>query len=285
MKNETNENNNEYIYWSEKSSSLNNYKKAKIIFGFSNGRIIDKVYFFHDSILYLSNGDVFKEGTLPFEPKSEKNKNKNERILVNLKRNNISFTTPINQLSFGKNHILMLSSQGYVFSWGENYYGQLGLKKGHFLSVMNEPTMITTMESSVEYILAYENTSFFINTLKKMYGCGEHKNLGINLKTNLFVPQLLSAYNVYSLKVNNGTFFAKIAKYHEVSSEIKIVNVEKENIKEKKATTENIKLIEDEDSIKYLNLVNSTVNIVNQQISKISNFDFTFNYINEMVLK
>lgn len=283
MKNETPEENNEYIYWAEKSSALDTYKKAKIIFGFSNGRVIDKVYFFHEAILYLSNGDVFKEGSFRFEPKSDKNKNKNERILVNLKKNNILFTTPITKLSFGKNHILMLSSQGYVFSWGDNYYGQLGLKKGQFLSVMNEPTMITSIES-VESILAYENCSFFLNTMKKLYGCGEHKYLGVNVKTNLFVPHLLSAYSFYSIKVKNGTFFAKITKYHEASSEVKIVNVEKEKTKDEKPT-ETIKIIEDEDNLKYLNAVNNTLNIVNQQVDKISNFDFTLNYLNDLVLK
>ncbi len=116
----------DFIFWGNGESKLkNNQKKHKVLFGFSDKKTVQKLYFYGDATFYLSQGELYKEGRLRFEPE-KREKKKDSKELVILRNSSMAMNLPVTDLSFGFNHIMLLTTQGIVFTWGDNYYGQLG---------------------------------------------------------------------------------------------------------------------------------------------------------------
>ena len=210
--------NKDYLVWSDGSKvdhkdSFLRQKNFEILQEFSNKRNIDNVYVKDDCVLYLVNGELFKEGLFKWE-KTETNFNKftykRERKLVSLKSNNMNVNEMIIDLSIGENHILIQTAQGRVYSWGDNYYGQLGLGNCMMPKVL-EPQLVKFHSSEIRKVFAYKDNSFAIDSNKKLWVWGKNDFLASNFKGNLFKPlQILTSYNIESLKINDDRIIAAV---------------------------------------------------------------------------
>ncbi|MGO1042152.1 RCC1 domain-containing protein [Clostridioides difficile] len=99
----------------------------------------------------------------------------------------------VDKISVGDDHVLLKTTTNELFSTGSNYYGQLGLN-----DTANRNTF--TKASSVSYatqIVAYENSSYYIDNNKVSYsvGCNNQGQLSINNTTsqrNFFKMQYIT---------------------------------------------------------------------------------------------
>jgi len=96
-------------------------------------------------------------------------------------------------------HVLALSSEGRVFSWGKtNSYGQLGNRQGSSPTPVYEPSLVSF--SGIPYgekivtVRAYEDSSFAITDKGRVFAWGKNQQnqLGLKTKTNQFSPVLWS---------------------------------------------------------------------------------------------
>jgi alpha-tubulin suppressor-like RCC1 family protein len=104
----------------------------------------------------------------------------------NEKYQNANFKISFSQISCGGSHLVGLSD-GNIYTWGKNIYGQLGnnsLNKEMIPTIINIP--------SCKYISAGFSTSSFITTDGKIYSCGATDNgrLGIEgvLEKTCMIP-------------------------------------------------------------------------------------------------
>lgn len=140
---------------------------------------ITKMYAFKEALIFISQGDIYIEGCLPFE-KSITNKNYNDssykdnksikKYILNEFENEIpkliilkspsNLVNIVTDISIGDNHILIITKNNQLYSWGDNYYGQLGIE-GYFVPYINSPSLVKL--SSVESAMAYKNNNFAID--------------------------------------------------------------------------------------------------------------------------
>lgn len=92
----------------------------------------------------------------------------------------IKLNEKIIDISCGFNHVLALSSNGDIFSWGNNQYGQLGLIDFQIdiNSDRDEPVRISFFNNvSIKNIYAKGSSSFCITEKSnKLYGWGDNRN-------------------------------------------------------------------------------------------------------------
>jgi alpha-tubulin suppressor-like RCC1 family protein len=106
------------------------------------------------------------------------------------------------QVACGHMHMLALTSERKIFSWGTGKYGQLGLG---VKDVSYTPTTIKYLENEdVIFIAAGENNSAAINSKGQLYmwGSGEYGKLGIGSNDSVDIPKklddiLLSNVRIY----------------------------------------------------------------------------------------
>ncbi|KAK8791150.1 hypothetical protein WA158_005781 [Blastocystis sp. Blastoise] len=112
--------------------------------------------------------------------------------------------TRIISIAAGQSHFLALSDGGEVYSWGENYQGQLGL--GNTIST-EIPHIVGDLlnETIVEVACGY-NYSCAITAGNDVYmwGCNEDGQLGIGSLQNILVPTKLTCFNKNIFKVSLG---------------------------------------------------------------------------------
>lgn len=273
--------NKDIIYWGNGDIKLkNNQKKHKVVFGFPK-KGIQKLYYHGDATIYISQGEVYKEGKLCFEPNYRKDDKKiYDKELIILRNSSMAMNVQIIDLSFGFNHVLLLSNQGLIFSWGDNYFGQLGLGSA-VLPILYEPQLITKLEP-VMSVLAFENNSFAITTSKKLYTWGSNKLLGNGIKSNLFRPFLMSStYLFHKIKANNQTIISKVTKIveaPEIKQEAKIVEILKPIVEKNKDDE-----IDDLDEQKNFSNIKEISKILTEY--NINHNDFYNKFIDEFVLK
>ena len=94
----------------------------------------------------------------------------------------------------------------FIFSWGDNKYGQLGL--GEESKIVNTPTKITNIsnenKSSLLCITGGVNSSYILYEDGKLFGFGDNSYNQITLKNekNYYVPYLMSKdYEKNSMKI------------------------------------------------------------------------------------
>lgn len=176
------------------------------------GKSIDNVYVKDDCILYIVKGELFKEGLFNFEKTEHKNKTeeKFEREQIVLQSNSGSVKDYVIDLAIGENHVLIQTLQGKVYSWGDNYYGQLGLGNC-FVAKVFEPHQVKINE--VKKIFAYKNNSFAIDVFNKLWVWGKSEFLGTNFKGNAFKPmQVLSQYCLENFKINDDRIIIQVVE-------------------------------------------------------------------------
>lgn len=114
------------------------------------------------------------------------------------------------QVSCGSKHMMVLTSDRKVFSWGSGEYGVLGHGNE---SGINKPQLIKELvEDEVIFIACGEFNSGAINSAGKLFlwGNGKFGKLGLGTEENLNVPKVIWDPLIYKEKV----FYVSIGYYH-----------------------------------------------------------------------
>ncbi|XP_063957945.1 serine/threonine-protein kinase Nek9-like isoform X1 [Lytechinus pictus] len=90
---------------------------------------------------------------------------------------------PVDKISCGDNHILALTQDKQVYSWGCGEFGRLGIGTEDDCRLPQKVTFQGKKE--IKTVCAGSEGSFFLTTDGKMYACGsnEHNRLGFNTVT------------------------------------------------------------------------------------------------------
>lgn len=76
-------------------------------------------------------------------------------------------------VQFGKHHVMALTNQGKVYSWGDNTSGQLGLND---MQTRYEPQFVEELKTyTVIQILAVDNMSYALTNSGQVYAWGDNK--------------------------------------------------------------------------------------------------------------
>ncbi|KAI2802270.1 RCC1 and BTB domain-containing protein 2 [Blomia tropicalis] len=98
------------------------------------------------------------------------------------------------KLTSGYRFVIALNKDGKCWSWGENKFGQLGLGKS--LSIVNKPTLISTLPPIIDVCCGHSHTIFLTHS-NHIYSCGSNTSGSIGNGTTLHqsVPFLLTKLN------------------------------------------------------------------------------------------
>lgn len=152
-----------YLIWGKDPISKMQTNKAYEYKDNANKQEIVKVYSTSTALITLNKGGaIYKTGRLNFEKKN-KQIDPNIPELILLKNIGSSVNYAATKMSLGDNHVLILTNNNLLFSWGDNYFGQLGLNN-YLIPIINTPQMIRLL--NVEQIKAYKNNSFAIDSKK-----------------------------------------------------------------------------------------------------------------------
>jgi alpha-tubulin suppressor-like RCC1 family protein len=119
----------------------------------------------------------------------------------------ISHDSPvfIRTISAGDNSSLLLSSDGQVFAFGHNLYGQLGLSEaGSILT----PTIIPNLSDIIDISTGGEH-SLFLDSQGRIWGCGRgsHGRLGLGDDKDHNIPTLIDFGTVdFIIAISAGKF-------------------------------------------------------------------------------
>lgn len=174
-----------------------------------------------NSIIYilLKNGTIVCLGNLAFC---------NKKISINLPYEEKFYTFPIKyrviDISCGKEHAICITEDYKLFSWGNNYHGQLGLENFpcNFDSNKFEASEISYFKKmKVIYIKAEYYNSYCMSSENKLYGWGsnDHGQLFQDLdQTIINTPHVINLNEEFSdlliaMKKSGGSVYACDGKY------------------------------------------------------------------------
>lgn len=103
--------------------------------------------------------------------RNKRNRNTRRNNTNNNNRKEIDLNN-IKDIAVGYNHNLALDSEGHVYSWGYNGYGQLG---DDSTSTKEIPTRIESLEE-IEKVYCYKDVSMAINKQGEIYIWGYKYN-------------------------------------------------------------------------------------------------------------
>jgi alpha-tubulin suppressor-like RCC1 family protein len=179
---------------------------------------IDSVFCKDNCLLIISEGELYRKGLFNFEiddfenEKFKKIKNNQvdmEKIDEFDKKSN---PNGILDIQFGSNHILILNGDGKVYSWGDNYYGQLGINN-YMIPVQKKPTKINFPDDiKISKICAYKNNSFAIDYNQNLWGWGKYEYIKLDDARNIYTPMriLKEDKKVVKLNVMDGRFIVEV---------------------------------------------------------------------------
>ncbi len=125
------------------------------------------------------------------------------------------------QVVCGDKHMMGLTNERRVYSWGEGKDGALGL--GTFDS-HSSPQMIKGLSfEDIIFIAAGENTSAAINSKGQLYtwGSGRYGKLGLGTKDNIKSPMKVVDGGI----LHDRVFFISIGYYHSVCCTCKLIDL------------------------------------------------------------
>ena len=132
------------------------YKKAEEVLK----NEVFTTYCTNSAILQINkSGVITKEGRLNWEKKVVDEENRKVETIT-LRNFGNSYNFQADYLSVGDNHILILTKNNLVFSWGDNYYGQLGLNN-YLVPLINQPQIVRV--NNINFIFCFKNNSFAID--------------------------------------------------------------------------------------------------------------------------
>ncbi|OCH98002.1 hypothetical protein A8135_01910 [Legionella jamestowniensis] len=120
------------------------------------------------------------------------------KAIFNLKPIKELVDEKIIKLALGWDHILALTSNGQVYSWGYNHFGQLGLRHR---APDSTPQLITTFNEKITDIFAGDYISFCRSAEGKIYAFGKNQSgqLGLGTTGDIAFPQIIT--NLQHLKI------------------------------------------------------------------------------------
>jgi hypothetical protein len=197
-----------FLYWGGEYKDDKGRKikltKHKWLDGSDGNRNVEKIFVKDDCFLFIVGGKLLKQNSFKFEqdsPKDEKEK-KNIQSEVNLQL----VGDRVKDCSIGDNHVLILTEKGKVFSWGDNFYGQLGLGDGStFVGKTYQPSEVKGFNGEeIKSIYAYKNNSYALDSKYKLWVWGESSLLGIGTRSNMFKPcNILKEFLIEDFKIND----------------------------------------------------------------------------------
>jgi alpha-tubulin suppressor-like RCC1 family protein len=179
---------------------------------------IDNIYCKDNCILMISKGELYRKGYFNFEIDDFENekfrKIKNDQ--VDLEKidefDNKNNPSGIKDIQFGSNHVLILTEDGRIFSWGDNYYGQLGIDN-YMVPVQKKPTKIHFDDDvKIEKIIAYKNNSFAVDVNHNLWGWGKYEYIKLDDSRNIYSPMKMfkDGKKVIMLNVMDGRFIVEV---------------------------------------------------------------------------
>lgn len=223
---------NEFILWGngDHEFSLNNpnpkskrfyYNKKEFSTVDAQQRKIDNVYCKDNCVLIISKGEIYRKGLFNFEIDDFENetfqKIKGDQVdLEKLEEfDNKNNPSGIKDIQFGANHVLILTEDGSVFSWGDNYYGQLGINN-QMVPVQKRPQkIIFPDEIRIDKICAYKNNSFAVDIHMNLWGWGKYEFIKLDDARNIFSPLRVfkEEKKVSRLNVMDGRFIIEVESH------------------------------------------------------------------------
>lgn len=267
----------DFVIWGDGNSN-NQYSQRKYRVVPSDKQIL-KLYAKDDALLSLTTSGLNKEGRLKFEKKGSASKRK-----VDLKANTMTFADVIiSDIAVGKDHVIILTQQRQIFTWGDNYYGQLGL--GNFMvPTISEPQLVKT--ESIDQIMAFENNSFAIDMQKKLWVWGKSDYLGVNFNSNLFKPYKFNTdHDFSSIKVNDGRIIAKTTFISDVPQEVEAIKDDEDESELEDTVSENLKPDSNTVDTMYLNHLKKIETDITVVLKKLAEGNPILENIREIVLR
>lgn len=254
------------VYNGNKITQFTSNNEEEFTFNFGYKDQPKKVYIKGDCIISLmKDGKVFKRGYFSFENSQLQNVTDISEILF-------PQLDGIQKIKFGSSHLLFLSTKGYVYSMGNNYYGQLGINS-KMISVIFKPMQLKvgSVHLICKNIHAYKYNSFAIDKNYQLYIWGKNDYLMGIYKSNLFHPALfLGDFKVESIKHSGGRMLIYAHREEEETS-YKLATETKEMVEEEEQVEQEEKETKEKDKEKEKEKLKKT-----KEISKKGfNVDFT----------
>ena len=105
-------------------------------------------------------------------------------------------------ISCGGNHKLVLLENSFIYGWGANFRGQLGLNKERII-IYNEPKPIeiTKNQEKFKYIYCFEDSSFAVTTEGLLLSWGDNRSgiLGQEIREESCIPRKVNLMNVQKI--------------------------------------------------------------------------------------
>eukprot|EP00698_Gefionella_okellyi_P001796 TRINITY_DN11641_c0_g1_i1.p1 TRINITY_DN11641_c0_g1~~TRINITY_DN11641_c0_g1_i1.p1 ORF type:complete len:1160 (+),score=184.22 TRINITY_DN11641_c0_g1_i1:499-3480(+) len=107
----------------------------------------------------------------------------------------------IMHVACGSEHVLVLSTDGCVYAWGSNTYGQLGL--GHTFDALGPEPVPTLCDGSVGFIACGTEHTLFAHAIEGMLSCGrnDYRQLGLRNETSDMVSTPTDIHVLATLRV------------------------------------------------------------------------------------
>ncbi|WED44170.1 RCC1 domain-containing protein [Legionella cardiaca] len=195
-----------WFFWGENADQFTGFKSdfvQKLTLSLENKtsqlwqkfelNIVDIVSYRSRTFILTKDGKVYHMGmNFPKDPKSNENNASNRKLLSPLQLVKGLESKKIIKLALGGRHILALTDNGQVYSWGWNKEGLLGL--GHYEN-QEIPQLITAFDKiKITNIFAGIYSSFCISEDGKIYAFGMNRfgQLGMQHPIKTSEPTLIT---------------------------------------------------------------------------------------------
>lgn len=161
---------------------------------------IDQIFCKDNCLLIIIEGEIYKRGFFNWEIENFENEDDNTMKNIrenpeNIKEEKLSSDLfsddkplQVKNIQFGMNHVLILSEKKNVYTWGDNYYGQLGINN-QMIPLQSNPTKVIFPDSvKIESIFAFKNNSFAIDINGCLWGWGKYEYIKQDNPRNVFSP-------------------------------------------------------------------------------------------------
>jgi alpha-tubulin suppressor-like RCC1 family protein len=190
-------------------------------------REISNVFIKDDCALLLSGGVLYKQGKFRWETVVEEKPNSVPNMLseISIKQQG-NEVNHITWCSIGDDHVLVLTQMGTVYSWGDNYYGQLGV--GNFMIPSAEEPQFVKINDKVRKIYTHKHNSLAIDVSRRLYIWG--RNEFAMTRANRFKPtRILHQFNIEKLKIEDNRIIVRVnTERHNKAEEILLEDAIKE---------------------------------------------------------
>lgn len=135
-------------------------------------------------------------------------------------------------ISCGDYHSIAITVDDFVFSWGDNTYGQLST--GDYQS-SDLPKLVQNIEFNISKVISLKSSTYFLTKEGKIYYCGEHYINGIEGNTPKPI-ELITNCDKHFIDISSGSpNYYCLAKTNEsiyeiMKNELKLFDTKHKNI-------------------------------------------------------